>query len=969
MKKHYLSLLGIAALLVVACGGPKSTTANKTTTTTTTSTATSTTTNAASAALTAVGIDLNAKIPLDPTVKTGVLSNGLIYYIQNNGKPEDKVELRLAINAGSILEDDDQQGLAHMMEHMNFNGTTNFQKNELVDYLQGIGVKFGADLNAYTSFDETVYILPIPSDDPEKLDNGFTILSDWAGGALLETDAINDERGVILEESRTGKGANDRMNKVTFPVIFANSKYAERLPIGKDDIIQNFNPDAIRRFQKDWYRPDLMAVIAVGDLDVATLEAKIKEHFGDIPAAENPRKREEFGLPNHEETLIAIAQDPEASFAQVRIQYKDSKKAEPTTTVSDLRDDLVNGLFSQMMNNRLQELTTKPNPPFIFGSSSYGGTGIRGKNSYSSFAGTAPDGQLTALKTLLEENQRVKLYGFQASEFERAKTSYKSFYETFYKDRDKRESGRIVGAYVNHFLVGDMVPSVEYSYEMAMKLMPTITIEEINAKMDDYIHDDNRSIVFTGPETENKPTEADILKILNDVANSKIDNYQDTEVRENLIEKLPTAGAIAKTTKNDKLGTTTYTLSNGATITTKKTDFKNDEILMSAYSYGGTSLFSDEEYLAVNQAMGGVTEGGIAGLNQTDMGKYMSGKLVRVSPRVGSISENFNGSSTPDDLETMFQLIHLYFTDINKDTEAYKSYIDKQKSFLGSYLSRPESYFSNEVNNYRFGSSPRYTGFPTPEMMDAADYDKAYQLFKERFSDAGDFNFYLVGNIDDAQIQEFAKTYIASLPSSGKKEMYKINEWREDTSKPRKKVVKKGLEEKSTVQIVWTGKAESYSAKENMALDALGEIATIKIIETLREQEGGIYGGGARGSLSKITYPRYNFSISFPCGPDNVDKLVAAALNELEMIKNDGPTDKDMNKVKEAYLLEYKENLESNRFWLNSLYSADYEQKDPNKILDFEASVAKLTKADVQAAAKKYIDENYLLAVLLPEDK
>lgn len=969
MRKHYLSWLAMAALLVVACGGPKATTSSSTTSTSTDAVTKSVSAIKEATAAVANGIDLSAKIPLDPNVKTGKLSNGLTYYIQNNGKPEDKVELRLAINAGSIVEDDDQQGLAHMMEHMNFNGTTNFAKNDLVDYLQGIGVKFGADLNAYTSFDETVYILPIPSDDPEKLDKGFMILSDWAGGALLETDAINDERGVILEESRTGKGANDRMNKITFPVIFANSRYADRLPIGKDEIIQNFDPEAIRRYQKDWYRPDLMAVVAVGDLDVATMEAKIKEHFGDIPATENPRERKNFEIPNHEETLIAIAQDPEASFASVRIQYKDSERAKPTTTVADLREGLVHGLFSQMMNNRLRELTLKPNPPFIFGSSNYGGTGIRGKNAYSSFAGTAPDGQLNALKTLLEENQRVKLYGFQDGEFERAKTSYQSFYETFYKDRDKRESGRMVGSFVNHFLEGDMVSSVEYSYEMAMKLMPTITLAEINAKMNDYIHDDNRTIIFTGPETEEKPTKEQILKIIDEVAASKVAAYEDTEVRENLIEELPAPGTIVKAQGNPELEITTYTFSNGATLTTKITDFKNDEVLMSAFSYGGTSLFSDEDYEVVNQAMGGVTEGGVAGLNQTDMSKYMSGKLVRVSPRVSTISESFNGSTTPDDLETMFQLIHLYFTSINKDKEAYQSYIDKQKSFLSNYLSRPESYFSNEVNKFRYGTSPRYTGFPTAEMMDAADYDKAYELFKERFADAGDFNFYLVGNINNDQVLDYAKKYIASLPSSGKKEMYNVDSWREDSEKPRKKIVKKGLEDKSTVQIIWTGEADSYSSKEDMALDALGEIATIKIIETLREQEGGIYGGGARGSLSKITYPRYNFSISFPCGPDNVDKLVAAAINELEMIKTNGPTDKDMTKVKEAYLLKHKEDLKSNRYWLNTLYSADYEQKDPNKILEFEAAVAALSSADVQAAAKKYINENYLLAVLLPEDK
>jgi zinc protease len=960
MKKVWIPYLGALALTIVACGSRVSN--NNSTTVPLTSTL--------PAVETAITIaDMDQKIPMDPNVRMGKLSNGLTYYIQNNGKPEDKVELRLAINAGSILEDDDQQGLAHMMEHMNFNGTTNFKKNDLIDYLQGIGVKFGADLNAYTSFDETVYILPIPSDDPEKLDKGFMILSDWAGGALLETEAINDERGVILEESRTGKGANDRMNKVTFPVLFANSRYAERLPIGKDEIIKTFNPDAIRRFQKDWYRPDLMAVIAVGDLDVETLEAKITEHFGGIPAAENPRKRDVFGIPNHKETLIAIAQDPEASFAQVRVQYKDAKKATPTTTVADLREELVHGLFSQMMNNRLQELTTKPNPPFIFGSSSYGGFGIRGKNAYSSFAGTAPDGQLKALESLLEENQRVKLYGFQKSEFDRAKTSFKSFYETFYKDREKRESGRIIGSYVDQFLQGNIVSSVEYSYNTTMKLIPTVTLEEINLLMDSYLHEDNRSIVFTGPETKEAPTKEQILKILDDVANREVATYQDTEVRKNLIENIPTAGAIKKTEMNNQLGTTTYTLSNGAKLTTKKTEFKNDEVLMSAYSYGGTSLFSDEDYIAVNQAMSGVTEAGVAGLDQTDMGKYMTGKLVRVSSRVGTISENFNGSATPDDIETMFQLIHLYFTDINKDEAAFQSFIDKQKSFLGSYLSRPESYFSNELSKMRYGTSPRYTGFPTTEMMDAADYDRAYELYKERFSDAGDFNFYFVGNIDEKQIQEFAKIYIASLPSTGNKEMYQVDPWREDSKKPRKKVVKKGLEEKSTVQIIWSGEATAYSSKEDMALDALGEITTIKIIETLREQEGGIYGGGARGSLNKLTYPSYNFLISFPCGPDNVDKLVAAALNELELIKKNGPTDKDMNKIKEAYLLEHKENLESNRYWLNTLYTADYEQNNPNKMLEFEAAVAALSTTDVQAVANKYIDENFLLAVLLPEDK
>ncbi|BAO56405.1 M16 family metallopeptidase [Nonlabens marinus] len=911
---------------------------------------------------------MDKKIPMDPDVRMGVLDNGLTYYVKNNGKPEDKVELRLAVNAGSVLEDDDQQGLAHFMEHMNFNGTTNFEKNELVDYLQGIGVKFGADLNAYTSFDETVYILPIPSDDPEKLEKGFTILEDWAHGALLKTDAINDERGVVLEESRNGKGAGDRMNKVTIPVQFYGSKYAERLPIGKDEILKNFEPEVLKRFYNDWYRPDLMAVVAVGDLDPAVLEQKIKDHFSGIEPNKNPRERPEFNLPNHQDTKVAVAQDPEATFASINVSYKDTFESEPTSTVGDYRDDLVNGLFSFMINNRLQELTQKPNPPFIFASSSYGGTVAKNKNAYSSFAGSAPDGQLGALKAVLEENQRVKLYGFGEAELERAKAAYKSSFESFYANRDKTESGRLVGQYVNDYLNGGVTPSPEWRYETTMDLLPGIEVSEVNAKIQKYIHDDNRTIVFTGPTTENKPTEAEILKVVNEVASAEVAPYEDAVVRENLIETLPAAGSITKTETNEKLGTTTYTLSNGITVTTKKTDFKNDEILMSAYSYGGSSLYSDEDYMATVFANGGLTEAGVAGLSQTDMDKYMTGKLVNVRPSIGSTTENLSGSATPQDLETMFQLVHLYFTDLNKDEEAYSSFISKQKSFVGRMMSNPQTYFSNEVNEMRFKGNPRYAGFPDEAAYDAADYNKAYELYKERFANAGDFNFFLVGNVDDQVIMDLSKKYLANLPSTGEKEMYKTFDWKEKQG-TREITVNKGTEEKSLVQMRWDYDIATYNAEEDLAVDALGEALTIRIIEVLREQEGGIYGGGARGSMSKIPEPGFNFSISFPCGPDNVEKLIAATQKEIAALKENGPSDIILNKVKEGYLLEYKEDLKSNRYWLNNLVSASREQRDPNNMMNFEAKVAKMTANDIQAVANKYLNDDYILAILMPEVK
>ncbi|EDP94543.1 putative zinc protease [Kordia algicida OT-1] len=668
-------------------------------------------------------------IPTDPNVKIGKLSNGLTYYIRNNGKPENKVELRLVVNAGSILEDEDQLGLAHFMEHMNFNGTKNFKKNELVDYLQSIGVKFGAHLNAYTSFDETVYILPIPSDDPEKLEKGFQIIEDWAHNALLTDEEIDNERGVVLEEYRLGKGANERMLQKYLPKIMYGSKYAKRLPIGTKENLENFEYESLRRFYKDWYRPDLMAVIAVGDVDVAVLEEKIKSHFGKIPAAKNPKPRVSHEVKNHEETLIAIETDKEASFAQVQVLFKDLGVPEKVKTEEDYRKQMVQGLFSQMINNRLSELTESENPPFVFGSTYHGGTWARSKEAYQSMAMSAPDGQLKALTALLEENERVKKYGFKQGEFERAKKSMLARIDKAYKDRDKMESSRIVGRYVSNFLSGRPIPSMDWTHKFYNEQIPTIKLEEVNKLINQYIRDTNTVIVLTGPEKEDTPkiTEAQVLDVLKSVKTKDLQPYEDKAVGNSLISTLPPAGKITNKTTNDAIGVTTLTLSNGAKVIYKKTDFKNDEVLFSAFSYGGSSLYSDEDYKAIGFASGGLAEAGVNGLSKIDIRKMMSGKIARVSPYIGSYREGFNGSATPKDLETLFQMTHLYFTKLNKDEKAYNSFITKQKGFLTNMMKSPQFYFQFEMGKFMNGKNPRYRGFPTPEMMDASDYDLAYE--------------------------------------------------------------------------------------------------------------------------------------------------------------------------------------------------------------------------------------------------
>jgi len=910
---------------------------------------------------------LTTEVPVDKSVKIGKLSNGLTYYIKQNAKPENKVELRLVVNAGSVLEDEDQKGLAHFMEHMCFNGTKNFKKNELVDYLQSIGVKFGAHLNAYTSFDETVYILPIPSENPEELEKGFQILEDWAHNALLTDEQIDSERGVVLEEYRLGKGADERMLQKYLPKVLYGSKYAERLPIGTKENLENFKYESLRRFYKEWYRPDLMAVMAVGDVDVAVLEEKIKSHFGKIPAVKNPRPREIVNLENHDETFIAIETDKEASFANIKVMFKDIENYKPSTSVEDFRKSVVKGLFSQMLNNRLDELRNAEKPPFVYGYSYHGGTWARTKEAFQSIAMSSPTGQLEALNALLEENEKVKRFGFNNGEFERAKKSILSRYEKMFKDKDKTESGRIIGEYVRNFLEGEVIPGIEWEYNFYKKTLPTIKIEEVNKVIKNYLRDSNRVIVLTGPEKEGfaKVTEKEVLAVIENVNKKDLKPYEDKKVASSLIKELPEAGAIANVVKDEKLGTVTVKLSNGATIIYKKTDFKNDEILFEAFSFGGTSLYSDDEIKTIGYANGGLAEAGVGGFSKTDLGKMMSGKIVRLRPRISSYSEGLSGSTTPKDLEELFQLTHLYFTKLNKDDKAYNSFVAKQKGFLSNMLSNPSTYFQNEMGKFMYGENPRYLGFPTAEKMDASNYDLAYQKYQERFSDAGDFNFYFVGNIDERKFIEYGLKYIGSLPSKNSNENYKVPSFR-PLSGSHEKIVEIGEDPKSMVQIIFQGEAV-YNNKEAHAMSSLGEILSIKLVEKLREEEGGVYGVGARGNINKTPYGWYSFRISFPCGPENVDKLKTIALKELQEIIENGPTTVDLDKIKEAQLLEHKENLKKNRFWLGYLKNSDYNKSDLQRVFEVEKNTNDLTKLDIQNVAKKYLADGYILGVQNPK--
>lgn len=909
----------------------------------------------------------DSKIPFDPNVKKGVLKNGLTYYIRKNAKPENKVDLRLIVNAGSILENDDQQGLAHFMEHMNFNGTKRFPKNQLVDYLQSIGVKFGQHLNAYTSFDETVYFLPIPSDKPDKLEKGFQIIEDWAFNANLTPEEIDKERGVVLEEYRLGLGADKRMEDKYIPKMMYNSQYANRLPIGKKEILENFKYDKITSFYKDWYRPNLMAVVIVGDIDVAEMEKKVITHFANYknPANEKPRKT--FEVPNHKETFVCIESDPEASQTQIQLLYKDYGLPKKVITINDFQDNLSESLFTTMLNNRLTELTNSPTPPFTYGFSYHGGTFARLKEGYQSFAMIDENKQISALKILVSENEKVKKFGFSESELKRAKTDMLAQMESSFKEKDKQESENFVWGCQSNFLDDSPMAGIAWILDNSKKLLPKIDLKAVNGLIKDFIKDDNRVVVITSPEKAGlkKVTEQEVLQALN-VNTQELKPYEDKAVAASLLKNVPTAGTIISKVKNDKIGSTTLVLSNGAKVTYKKTDFKNEEILIEAISFGGINLYTNNDCKNTMFANGGLTEAGFSGLQQNDIDKFMSGKIAQISPYISNITEGIRGESTPQDLEYALQMMYAYFTDLNYDAAAFGGYKQKQSNFFENMISQPSFYFQQEFYTFLNKENPRWNGMvPTAETWKTTDYKLAYSKYKERFANAADFEFFFVGNIDEAKLEEFSKKYIASLPSTATKEEAKDLGYR-FLKGDIKKVVNKGKDPKSTVTIMYYGEAP-YSTKEATAFNALGEVLSIKLIEELRENESGVYGVSARGSMNKIPYGAYNFNIGFPCGPENAEKLTASALNQLQKIIDNGPEEKDVNKYKEAEALEYKKKMKENRYWMTNFTKSFINGANVEDILNASENVKEVTAKDIQDVAKKYLTKDKTIGILMPE--
>jgi zinc protease len=852
------------------------------------------------------------------------------------------------------------------MEHMSFNGTKNFPKNELVNYLQKTGVRFGADLNAYTSFDETVYQLPIPSDDPIIVKNGLQIMRDWAQDATLDPIEINKERGVVLEEKRLGKGAQQRMQDKYLPMLFNNSRYSNRLPIGTEEVLKNATPQTIKDFYKDWYRPNLQALIVVGDIDVNEMEQMIKAKFSDLKNPVNPKARTKYSIALTGKNQFITVTDKEfpVTVAQILIKHQE----QPLITKTDLRNSIVRSLYNQMLGARFSELSKQANPPFLQAGSNISGF-LAGLDAATTFLAAKPGEFEKGLKTTFTEVERVKRFGFTATELARAKASFLNAQESAFKEKDKTSSDSFVQEYVQLFLKGTVSPGIAFEYNFYKQALPTITLTDVNAIAKKYITDTNRDVIVMAPEKDKDklPTEATVNEWINSVLKDNITPYIDQVSDQPLLAKKPIAGKVVTENKIVELGMTELVLSNGVKVILKPTDYKNDEITFYGFSPGGTSLYADKDYQSAANAASVVSRGGVGEFNSIQLPKYLTGKSVFVSPIITERNEGLSGSTTPKDLETALQLTYLYFTAPRKDPEIFKGIISQQKGSLANRESDPNSVYSDSLAAILGNYNVRRTG-PSVEKLNQINLDRAYEIYKERFADASDFTFTFVGSFNVATIKPLLELYLGSLPATKRKEKA-IDLGIRVPAGIINKTVYKGQEPKATVNLFFSGDY-TYNQNNNNQLAALGEVLNIKLLERLREDEGGVYGVSANVSSSKFPVNRYNFSISFGCAPENVEKLIASTLDEINKVKTNGAQAVDIQKFVAEETRTTQTELKSNQFWLGNIVNAYQNGEDPKEVLTYVNSLKMITPESLKEASNIYLSgKNYIRLVLLPEKK
>ncbi len=914
-------------------------------------------------------------LAFDPLLTRGTLSNGLVYYIRHNEEPRERAQLSLVVKAGSILEEEEERGLAHFVEHMAFNGTERFAKQEIVEYLESIGSNFGPDVNASTGFDRTNYFLEIPTDDPEILETAFQILSDWAYAVSFDPEEVELERGVVLEEWRLRRGFGARFQDNWFPLIFGDSRYNERSPIGLLEVIENAPAERLRGFYERWYRPDLMAVIAVGDFDTEIIEAKIRQHFAPPPEGEAaqasaavaaPSSRPRFEVPEHEAPRVNVFTDPEAPGTQLFLL----RKLPPETgqDLAALRRIVVERLAFMMLNARFFERGQVENPPYL-GAGGSRGPFVDAFDAVQFGAWVEQDGVQPGFAAVLEETQRARQHGFTESELAREKTNLLSAVERLYKERDQRESADFAQEYTDHFLRGIPAPGIEAEWELYQALLPQISLTDVNDVAATWTEPGNTVLLVMRPEGGEELADEELASVLQtqlaEADSLTVEPYADEFADVPLLADLPTPGAILSEEQIESIDAVRWNLSNGITVIAKQTDFKNDEIVFGAFSPGGHSLVADEDHVSALHADQLVAGSGVGEHDNVALDKLLAGKRVSVSPYIGELFEGLRGQTSPEDIETLFQLITLYATAPRLDPVYFSTYEKSLRTLAETRADQPDAVFSDTVNTVLSQGHVRRRPL-TLELLDELSIERAEAVYADRFADLGDAKFVFVGAFEWAALRSLTATYLASLPASGR-----VEQWRDVGIDPptglEEHVVRSGIEPRSRTRVYFAGDLE-WSRQEALTLTVAAEMLTIRLRERLREQLGGTYSVGAGARASLLPDPEYRISIGFGSDPARADELLLEVFEELAWLR-DGGEQEYLDTVKELLRTPREEQLRDNGFWLGQIQSSLQQGQDFAGILDFEDRLDALTLEDVVVVAQRYLtDDSYVRVVLLPEE-
>ena len=912
------------------------------------------------------GIKFTGKLPISPRVLTGKFENGITYIIRKNSVPENRAELRLVINAGSILEEDNQQGFAHFAEHMAFNGTTDFKKQEVVDYVESIGMRFGAHLNAHTSFDETVYKLQLPTDNEKTLETGVHILENWAHKISFEGDEIDKERGVVLEEMRARKGASDRILQKQLPIIAKDSQYALRLPIGKKDILVNGSHENLVQFYKDWYRPDLMAVVAVGDFEPSEMKALLEKYFAKIKPHTNKKERINYTIPANEAPLISIETDVELPRIIARVQIK-HPLFEPST-YEELRTALAAQLYTAMLNARFGELALKADTAFVGAGSSFG-RGLDASSAFSIGAAIKPGKVNAALEAVLREENRVLQHGFTSSELNRAKANLARVMQKNFAEMDTAKSNSYAGEYVRHFMKNEAILGRELEFEASQYFIPEITLSEVNQLGVSWFTEDNRIITITAPASEAPllPTNNEVITLWDDVLKEQTAPYQDSKVLLSLMDKKPVAGSVVDKKYNEALQTHYWTLSNGAKVIIKQTDFKKDQILFLANKKGGSSALSDADFTKTILASTAIDYMGVAEYDQLALSKFMQNKKFALRTTINELSTSLSGYTSIKDSEHFMQMLHLKLSSPRKDKVAFDTLKSRIAPSIENQLQQPNYVFSQAVNKAQYGDNVRFSTFDI-EVLKKQDLDTSMNVYHQLFDDAAGFTFILIGSVNLAQTEQLVNTYIASLPSVDAKPEVKILPYAKKAGMINV-TVKKGLEEKAQVKLAMYGET-AFSHEEQMKFSVMKSALNAVLRERIREEKGGVYGVGVSGGLSRLPQGSFELSISFTCDPNRVDELIDETHKVINEFITKNVDEKHLISFKEASHKSRETNLKVNGFWQKHLNALEVYNGDVLSFAQYDALVDSMTLTDIQEAANSYLtSENSLKATLLPEDK